>query len=62
VKPVEQWSADEREKRALLEQGIAVALKMRRYGDLIPWRRIAGCLPRGRRHAVGQPVRARQGW
>jgi hypothetical protein len=37
MKPVESWSAEEREKRALLEQGIAVAVNMRHHRDLIAW-------------------------
>jgi hypothetical protein len=35
---VEHWSAEEREKRALLEQGVAVAVNMRRHSDLIAGR------------------------
>jgi hypothetical protein len=32
-----RWTADERERRALLEQGVAVAVNMRRHGNLIAW-------------------------
>jgi len=33
------WSAEEREKQAQLEQGVAVAVHMRRHGNLIAWAR-----------------------
>ena len=32
-----RWSADELERRALLEQGMAVAVNMRRHRDLVAW-------------------------
>ena len=32
-----RWTVEEQEKRALLEPGIAVAVNMRRHGDLIAW-------------------------
>jgi uncharacterized protein DUF4326 len=38
----DQWSAEEREKRAQLEQGIAVAVNMRRHGRLIAWAKERG--------------------
>jgi hypothetical protein len=37
--PAGRWSAEEQERRALLEQGIAVAVNMRRHGNLIAWAR-----------------------
>jgi hypothetical protein len=46
MKPVESWSAEEREKRALLERGIAVAVNMRRHGDLIAWAKERGLFVR----------------
>jgi hypothetical protein len=44
--PVESWSAEEREKHALLEQGIAVAVNMRRHRDLIAWAKGRGLFVR----------------
>ena len=41
---VERWSAEEREKRALLEQGIAVNL--RSHCDLIAWAKERGLFVR----------------
>ena len=57
VRPARRWSAEEREKRRQLEQGVAVAGNMRRHGNLIAWRRRARPVrPYRPRHAVGQPV------
>jgi Domain of unknown function (DUF4326) len=37
VTPLERWSADECEKPALLERGVAGAENMRHHRDLIAW-------------------------
>jgi hypothetical protein len=46
VKPVKRWSAEEREKRALLERGRAAAVNMRRHHDLIAWAKERGLFVR----------------
>jgi hypothetical protein len=62
VTPVKSWSAEEREKRALLEQGIAVAVNMRRHGALVAWAKERGLFVRvDRATHWGNPVRAREG-
>ena len=40
------WTADELARRALLEQGVAVAVNLRRHGNLIPWARERGLFVR----------------
>jgi Domain of unknown function (DUF4326) len=42
VTPAARQSAEEREKRALPEQGRAVAVNVRRHGDLIAWAKERG--------------------
>ncbi len=37
--PAGRWSTEELERRALLEQGIAGAVNLRRHGNLIAWAR-----------------------
>ena len=37
ARPTASWSAAEREKQAQLELGLAVAVNMRRHGNLIAW-------------------------
>ena len=37
ARPTASWSADELERRALLEQGIGVAVNLRRHANLIAW-------------------------
>src|SRR2546422_436042 len=37
VTPPARWTADELARRALLEQGVAVAVNLRRHGNLIGW-------------------------
>jgi hypothetical protein len=37
VVPIEHWSAEEQEKRSLLESGIAVAVNLRSHRSLIAW-------------------------
>ena len=44
--PTGRWSAEELERRAQLEQGIAVAVNMRRHGNLIAWARERGLFAR----------------
>jgi hypothetical protein len=46
VRPAESWSAEEREKRALLERGVAVVVNMRRHGNLIAWAKERGLFVR----------------
>jgi hypothetical protein len=41
-----RWSADELARRALLEQGVAVAVNMRRHRDLIAWAKERGLVVR----------------
>jgi hypothetical protein len=56
MKPVERWSAEEREKRNLLEQSIAVAENLHRHHDLIAWAKERGLLVRvDRATAWGNP-------
>ena len=44
--PVARWSTEERERRALLEQGVAVAVNLRRHGNLIAWAKERGLFVR----------------
>jgi hypothetical protein len=44
--PAAQWSADEMARHTLLEQGIAVAVNMRRHGNLIAWAKGRGLFVR----------------
>jgi flagellar biosynthesis GTPase FlhF len=46
VVPPARWSADELARRALLEQGVAVALNLRRHGTLIAWAKGRGLFVR----------------
>jgi hypothetical protein len=46
LRPAAHWSAEEQEKRALLEQGVAVAVNMRRHGNLIAWAKERGLFVR----------------
>lgn len=56
MRSVGRWSAVERRKRALLEQGIAVAVNMRRHGDLIAWAKQRGLFVRvDRATPLGNP-------
>jgi hypothetical protein len=40
------YAADKQERRALLEQGMAVAVNMRRHGNLIAWAKERGLFVR----------------
>jgi hypothetical protein len=56
MRPVRRWSAEERKKRALLERGIAVAVNIRRHGDLIAWAKQGGLFVRvDRATPLGNP-------
>jgi hypothetical protein len=54
VKPFEQWSAEEREKHALLEPGSAVAVNIRRHGNVMG-EAARLVRPRGPHDAAGNP-------
>jgi Domain of unknown function (DUF4326) len=43
------WTADELTRRALLEQGVAVAVNLRRHGNLIAWAKERGLFARADR-------------
>jgi len=56
VLPPARWTADELARRALLERGVAVAVSLRRHGNLIAWaneRGRRGTGPGRRRFAAG---------
>jgi len=44
--PPASWSPDELARRALLEQGVAVAVHLRRHGNLIAWAKGRGLFVR----------------
>jgi hypothetical protein len=44
--PPNRWTADEPARRALLEQGVAVAVNLRRHGNLIAWAKERGLFVR----------------
>jgi hypothetical protein len=46
VTPVARWTADELARRALLEQGVAVAVNLRRHGNRIAWAKERGLFVR----------------
>jgi len=55
-RPIEQRSAEELAKRALLGQGLAAAVNMRRHGNLIAWAKERGLFVRvNRATAWGNP-------
>jgi hypothetical protein len=46
VIPADRWSAEELERRALLERGLAVAVNLRRHSHLIAWAKERGIFVR----------------
>jgi hypothetical protein len=57
VTPVERWSKEEREARAVLHEGITLAVNMRRHRDLIAWAKEETASTQVQQRAsVGKPV------
>ena len=51
--PPARWTADEQARRVLLEQGVAVAVNLRRHRNLIAWAKELGLFVRVDRATSG---------